>query len=734
MTMPALFARWLPVLLACCCAVLPAAAADGWTLQQDQTIEGDLELGGGTLDLNGHVLIVAGRLIQSAGLLRVNGGSLTVGGDYRIETPCTTNAAGYCASDGVLEMSNGGDRVEVKGNFVVASRQPSVLSAGVLDIKRNFVQLYPGSEGSEANFAASGSHLTRLSGSEPQTVFFARPGADAAHFASLTLRNSSAVGVSFLGPVVATIAFVSNDVPFTLANPAQSSLPGLATGSGPTLAIVGPVDVLSGGRIGLAAAVITAGGTPIEVVPAWSVLPSDAASISADGVLDAAQVAADTRVAVSARYEFRGEALTATRIVTIVVAAPAPSLPVSLSLVGPAVMQGGARLNLMAQAIFEDGATRAVTPAWSSSNPTAALVGSGGVIFAGHVASATPVTVTARYEENGVTVAATLDVTIQPSEATLAELTVTGPENLQSGGRAQLFASATYSDDSRRPLIPRQWSVSDPALATVDARGFIKVGAVTQDTPLTVTATHSEGGITVTATHEIMIRATGAALGRLTIVGARGVIAAGETLQLYAEGRYADDSRRSATVTWSVSRPEIASITAAGVLSVGSVAQDTPLLIAATLTEGTVTRRAEFQTLVRATVASRPLLAEVEATGETDSYSLSLWFNTDAGAETERTTRSATTYNLYVAALVPSGPLAASPTYFVLNRAGTWETLAWPLAEYLSGVEEGSWELVELIESFDASLISGTQIYVGYGTSGDEMLAAGRYQLAYQIP
>jgi hypothetical protein len=231
-----------------------------------------------------------------------------------------------------------------------------------------------------------------------------------------------------------------------------------------------------------------------------------------------------------------------------------------------------------------------------------------------------------------------------------------------------------------------------------------------------------------------MIRATGAALGRLTIVGARGVIAAGETLQLYAEGRYADDSRRSATVTWSVSRPEIASITAAGVLSVGSVAQDTPLLIAATLTEGTVTRRAEFQTLVRATVASRPLLAEVEATGETDSYSLSLWFNTDAGAETERTTRSATTYNLYVAALVPAGALVASPTYFVLNRAGTWETLAWPLAEYLSGVEEGSWELVELIESFDASLISGTQIYVGYGTSGDEMLAAGRYQLAYQIP
>jgi hypothetical protein len=304
MTMAVPFVRWLLVLLACCCAALPAAAADGWTLRQDQTIAGDLELGGGTLDLDGHTLVVAGRLIQSAGLLRVNGGSLTVGGDYRIETPCTTNAAGYCASDGVLEMSNGGDRVEVKGNLIVASRQRSVLSAGVLDIGRNFVQMSPGTDDGDHNFAASGSHLTRLSGSEPQTVFFAKPGADASHFAGLALRNSSASGVSFLGAVVATVAFVSNDVPYTLANPAQSSLPGVATATGPALNVFGPVVAPAGGRIVLSAAVITAGGTPTEVAPEWSVTPTSAASISADGVLSAAAVSADSRVLVSARHEY----------------------------------------------------------------------------------------------------------------------------------------------------------------------------------------------------------------------------------------------------------------------------------------------------------------------------------------------------------------------------------------------------------------------------------------------
>lgn len=751
--MSALAGRWrragvaaLLCLQAWCCSPALAEPVAGWTLQADQTIDGTLELGSGTLDLAGYTLTVAGKLVHAGGLLRINGGTLTVRGDYRVETPCTTTAAGYCASDGVLEMTGIRDKIEVGGNFVFSSRnRNSALSAGVLEVKRNFVQLATEGGDGTANFAASGTHVTLLSGSDLQTVFFSSPGKEAAHFAGLVLRNSSTAGVNFLGPVVATVAFVANDVAFTLANPAQSSLPGIAMASGPTLSILGPVVVPSGGNITLAAALTTAGGTASPVTPTWRVTQEAAATISGDGVLSATSVASDTRVLVGASYPVDGTTLTVTRIVTIVTSAPVASPLVSLNVAGPARIQGGGRLSLMAQAIYEDGSTRTVSPTWTSSNPAAIVVSDLGLILAGYVSGETPATMTASYTENGVTVSASLEVTVKPSRAVLAELTLTGPVHMQSGGRAQLQAVAGYDDDSRRPVLPRQWSVSDPALAAVDARGFLKVAPVTQDTPLTVTATHSEGDATVSASLAVTVHPGLANLEQLTIVGARGMLPAGTTLNLLAEGRYADTSRRTVNAQWSVSRPDAASISADGVLTVGDLSTDTPLLIVASYSEGGVTRRAEFHALLRPAAATLQLLAEVEATGETDDYSLALWCNTNLDATTTRTTDEtratresratrSTTYNLYVAALVPAGPLAASPTYFMLNRAGAWAAMAWPLAEYLSGIEENSWELVELIDSLDVSLISGTQIFVGYGTSGDEMLAAGRYQLAYQVP
>lgn len=717
------------------CGLAGAVTLEGWTLQEDRTIAGNLELSGGTLDLNGHTLDIAGSLIQSGGVVRINGGTLKVQGSYRIQAPCTTTLSGYCISSGGLAMADSRDRVTVQGDFVVeSSRRNTELTAGILEIKGGFRQFAPDPGDSRLNFVASGAHLTVFSGELAQSVFFTSPGGGEAHFAGLALRNTSVEGVNFLSPVVATTSFAANGTKFVLANPAQSSLPGVSsTAVGPILTIAGPVAVASGGRIVLSAATTTTGGTANAVTPVWTLSPASAASIAADGTLTAGSVTLDTRVAVNASYTLNGVTLTASRIVTITVAPPTTSPLVSLNLIGPAVMQGGGRLNLMANALYEDGATRTITPTWTSSNPAAAVVGNAGVIYAGYVASDTPVTVTARYGENGVTVSASLQVNILASRAVPASLAITGPENLQANGRAQLMASAAYADDSRRPVMPRSWSVSDPALGAVDGRGFLKVGSVASDTPLTVTATHTEGGTTVTASHTLTVKATGADLGRLTIVGARGVLAAGASMQLLAEGRYADGSRRTIAAQWRVSDAGVASIGADGVLTAGSVTRDTPLLIEASYSEGGTTTRAAFHTLIQAAVTQAPLQAEVEATGELDSYSLSLWFNTNEQATATRSMRS-TTYNLYVAALLPAGPLAASPTYFLLNRSNAWEALAWPLAEYLSGVEEDSWELVELLESTDATLISGTQIYVGYGSSGDEMIAANRYQMVYQVP
>ena len=112
----------------------------GWTLEDDETIEGDLFLSRGILDLNGHKLTIRGNLVHSGGTMLVNGGELEVLGDYRVQS---LNGTNYTNSTGVLNMTNQADTVRVLGSFVMqstASHQDK-LTAGTLEVSGDFSQL-----------------------------------------------------------------------------------------------------------------------------------------------------------------------------------------------------------------------------------------------------------------------------------------------------------------------------------------------------------------------------------------------------------------------------------------------------------------------------------------------------------------------------------------------------------------------------------------------------------------
>lgn len=101
------------------------------------------------------------------------------------------------------------------------------------------------------------------------------------------------------------------------------------------------------------------------------------------------------------------------------------------------------------------------------------------------------------------------------------------------------------------------------------------------------------------------------------------------------------------------------------------------------------------------------------------------------GTET-RTTHS--TRNVYVAANAGAG---GSLSWFQLDSGGSWSNLAWPMAEFMTGVSLASRTdsvVVEILDGVDVSSLVGSHIYVGYGTDADEMLAAGRYRDIYQVP
>jgi len=100
--------------------------------------------------------------------------------------------------------------------------------------------------------------------------------------------------------------------------------------------------------------------------------------------------------------------------------------------------------------------------------------------------------------------------------------------------------------------------------------------------------------------------------------------------------------------------------------------------------------------------------------------------------------------NVYVAASAPAGtktPLCKPQT---VQKSNSWWTLvektpwtpmtAWPIAAFKSNVPVGTIVLVELMTNCVLIGQAGTEWYVGYGFSADEMLSAGRLQKVYKVP
>jgi len=84
------------------------ALLKNWTLEQDETITGNLYINNGTIDLNGHTLTVYKDVIHAGGTLYINGGKLNIEGDFRIQK-ILVNEEGkviYKESYGVLKMTN----------------------------------------------------------------------------------------------------------------------------------------------------------------------------------------------------------------------------------------------------------------------------------------------------------------------------------------------------------------------------------------------------------------------------------------------------------------------------------------------------------------------------------------------------------------------------------------------------------------------------------------------------
>ena len=195
----------------------------GWTLEADETIEGDLFLSRGTLDLNGHKLTITGNLVHSGGTVLVNGGELEVQGDYRVQS---LNGTSYTNSTGILNMTSEADAVKVFGDFVMQSTvsHKDKLTAGTLEVGGDLTQL---SDGSYDNFYTSGTHTVTLNGTEKQTVSIYNNSKEYSRINNLKIANTSADGVDFarnvyvIGELYNTSSVITNVTNLYIASTAR---------------------------------------------------------------------------------------------------------------------------------------------------------------------------------------------------------------------------------------------------------------------------------------------------------------------------------------------------------------------------------------------------------------------------------------------------------------------------------------------------------------------------------
>lgn len=133
---------------------------------------------------------------------------------------------------------------------------------------------------------------------------------------------------------------------------------------------------------------------------------------------------------------------------------------------------------------------------------------------------------------------------------------------------------------------------------------------------------------------------------------------------------------------------------------------------------------------------------EVNVVGNTENLTLTVSLQLDSLLQTNatrsiQTTRATEGYNVYVVALVPGEKLGMSESQlFVKDLSYNWSLLTFPLKAFMQSIAIGGLDtriIIEILQDTNMSTLTGTEFYVGYGQSDEEMLQAKRYRGVYKV-
>ena len=216
----------------------------------------------------------------------------------------------------------------------------------------------------------------------------------------------------------------------------------------------------------------------------------------------AKSVAANTVAKLTATYDYNGVTFTATKDVTI----KAQTI-VSLEVIGAAMIGSQLSASYTFKITWTNGDTEFITPnSFQAAPPTYTTI-SGNVVTAKKETTADrAVVLTATYITNGQTISGTKNITIlhEVEVPVLSSLAIQGANTIRSGESANYTFLATYSDGNTKLVNPATFSADRQDIVTI-VNKTVNAGTVSADTPVVLSASYIEDGITKSATLNITI-------------------------------------------------------------------------------------------------------------------------------------------------------------------------------------------------------------------------------------
>ena len=258
-------------------------------------------------------------------------------------------------------------------------------------------------------------------------------------------------------------------------------------------------------------------------------------------------------------------------------------------------------------AYYSDGSSKTVTPSWSE-NSSYATISSSGYLNTSPVSSDRSCTITASYGGKSDT----HNVTIKNVAATVASISVTGPDSVLENNSAQYTCTATYSDGSTQNVSSSaSWSVDSTQYASISSSGRLTGKSVDSNKRVVVTANY--GGKT---SSKSMVVRNQVILTSISISGSS-TVNENTTAQYYCTAHYSDGMTQNVTssTSWQSSNTSYAPISSGGLLSAQTVSQDIPITVTATYQGKTATKSVVIKnevpvTLDSVSISGAPILDE----------------------------------------------------------------------------------------------------------------------------